>query len=148
LGRLDEAITDYLRVVEALPDFPEAHYRLATALATQSRTEEAVVYFRRSLELEPDWLEPLNNLVWLLAASGDAKLRDGAEAVRHAERAAELSGRENPVSLDTLSAAYAEAGRFDDAIAAAGKALERQETADGIREHLDLYRQGRPVRDP
>ena len=154
LGRLDEAITAYLRVVRALPDFPEAHYRLATALVTRSRLEEAVVHFRRSLELTPDWVEPLNNLAWLLAASGNAELRDGAEAVRHAERAAELTGHENPIVLDTLSAAYAEAGRFDDAITAAGKALEldtaleRQETADGIREHLDLYRQGRPVRDP
>ncbi len=89
-----------------------------------------------------------------LAASVDAELRDGAEVVRHAERAAELTGRENPIILDTLSAAYAEAGRFEDAILAAAEALElattmeRQDLADGIREHLELYEQKQPVRDP
>jgi tetratricopeptide (TPR) repeat protein len=154
LGRTDDAAAAFRRATELDPDHAEAHYRLGVMMGLAERRSESVASFREALRVKPDWLQPMNNLAWLLAASGDAALRDGAEAVRHAERAAELTGRGNPFILDTLSAAYAEAGRFGDAILAASEALElvtaleRQELADRIREHLDLYRQEKPVRDP
>ena len=70
-----------------------------------------------------------NNLAWLLATHPDAELRDGAEAVRVAERMCEAVPAPPPVLLDTLSAAYAEAGRFDDALRTVDRAIAAAEKA-------------------
>jgi len=154
LKRPDEAANAYERLVRLQPDHDRAHYALALARMSAGRLAESVKSFRRSLELEPDWLLPMNNLAWILATSAAADLRDGAEAVRLAERAAELTRHENPIILSTLSAAYAQKGRFDLAIETAQKAVELATAtndpnlADQIRQHVDLYKQDRPVRDP
>ena len=69
-----------------------------------------------------------------------------------ARRAVQLSGGREAKILDTLAAAYAEAGRFSEAVATAGKALDlatqqRQQTlADGLRARLALYKAGKPFR--
>jgi tetratricopeptide (TPR) repeat protein len=68
-------------------------------------------------------LSALNNLAWLLAAADQTSLRDGPQAVELAEHAAQLTGGQNPLVLRTLAAAYAETGRFPDAVATAQKAL-------------------------
>ena len=77
-------------------------------------------------------VEALNNLAWLLAAHPSDALRNGAEAVRLAERACELSEHREPVMLGTLAAAYAEAGRFGDAVKTAEKARDLA-AATGLR---------------
>jgi hypothetical protein len=66
--------------------------------------------------------EILNNLAWQLATSPDPKIRDGIQAVQLAQRACEQTHFEKTVFLGTLAAAYAEAGKFDDAIATAERA--------------------------
>ena len=66
--------------------------------------------------------EALNNLAWVLATSPKAELRNGAEAVRLAERACELTHYGEPLFIGTLAAAYAEAGRFPEAVTTAEKA--------------------------
>ena len=58
----------------------------------------------------------LNDTAWILATNPNASVRDGAEAVELAQRAVKLSGGQEPAILDTLAAAYAEAGRFADAV--------------------------------
>ncbi|HUU21693.1 MAG TPA: hypothetical protein VM389_04075, partial [Phycisphaerae bacterium] len=91
----------------------------------------------------------LNNAAWLRATAADGLLRDGARAVKQAQRAVELAG-ESPSRLDTLAAAYAEAGRLADAVRTAerAKALargsERAQLADRIEQRLALYRAGQP----
>ena len=70
----------------------------------------------------PDSKETLNNLAWILATGPDAKSRNGALAVELAKRACERSHYRETIPVSTLAAAYAEAGRFDEAIATAQKA--------------------------
>jgi hypothetical protein len=67
----------------------------------------------------------LDELAWLLATYPDPRSRDGAEAVRLAERACTLTKRQIPVILNTLGAAYAEAGDFPRAVSAIEEALKR-----------------------
>jgi hypothetical protein len=92
----------------------------------------------------------MNNLAWLLATSPDASVRDGARAVRLAERACEITGYQQTILVGTLAAAYAEAGRFDDAIATAGKACTlasasgEQDLLQKTRQLLELYRAHKP----
>src|SRR4029077_4295499 len=67
----------------------------------------------------------LDELAWFRATNPDSQVRDGAEAVRLAEHACDLTERKIPALLDTLSAAYGGAGDFSRAIAAAEEALNR-----------------------
>jgi hypothetical protein len=67
----------------------------------------------------------LDELAWFLATDPDANARDGAEAVRLAERACALTDRRIPAFLATLAAAYAEAGDFSRAVAAGEEALRK-----------------------
>jgi hypothetical protein len=87
-----------------------------------------------------------------LAAAGPDGVRDGKRAVEYAARACELSGRKDPDHIDTLAAAYGEAGDFDKAIEYQKEALSFPafEKADGKggRERLELYARRQPYRDP
>ena len=88
-----------------------------------------------------------------LATEPDAQLRNGPEAVRLAEHACELTQRKQPRLIGTLAAAYAEAGRFADAVKAAEEAARVAEAmgdkslAAENRELLALYSEGKPYRE-
>jgi len=152
-GRPDEAIDQFLRVLERDPHNPDAHYNLAVTLASQRRPAEALSHFRRALQVRPDRPASLSGLAWMLATYPDSDVRDPQEAVSLAERAAELTDREEILPLDVLAAAYAAAGRFDQAVDTARAALDRASTlgqaelAARIRQRLQLYRQNRPYLD-
>ena len=108
-------------------------------------------HYQESLRLQPDQASLLNNLAWIRATHPDARLRDGAGAVSAAQRAVELS-HGDPAMMDTLAAAYAEAGRFADALATARKALalvgkqNDEAAASGLRARIALYTAGQPYR--
>jgi tellurite resistance protein len=94
----------------------------------------------------------LNDLAWILATDRAAELRDGAEALRLAQRLAQITGTPNARFLSALDAADAEVGRFPDAIHAAEKAravaIAAGETnlAQAAKKRLELYRSGQPFR--
>jgi tetratricopeptide (TPR) repeat protein len=85
---------------------------------------------REGLELVPDSADLANALAWHLATCADPSLRNATEAVQRAERACEITQRNDDAMLDTLAAAYAAAGRFDDAQKAIAEAIERAEAAN------------------
>jgi peptidoglycan/LPS O-acetylase OafA/YrhL len=95
-----------------------------------------------------------NNLAWSLATSSDAKSRNGALAVTYAEDACQQTNYQIPVMVGTLAAAYAEAGRFDDAVATARKAcrLASQAGDQALMQHneelLALYLKHQPYHEP
>jgi tetratricopeptide (TPR) repeat protein len=109
---------------------------------------------RQGSSVLPERIDIANDLAWHLATASDASLRDGAEAVRLAHYASSLKGDESFNELDTLAAAYAEIGRFEDAVTTAERALAvaRQlndpELVTQISARLELFRQGKPYRQP
>ncbi len=135
------------------PDDPKTHYRLAMALARQGKARDAIPQYRQALRLRPDYPEALNDLAWVLSTNPDPKLRSGSEAVQLAERACELTHREDPNLLTTLAAAYAEAGQFTEAASAAEKARGlaqasgQKEIATKADELLKLFRTRQPFRE-
>lgn len=153
-GNAEEAAHHLAAALRSRPDYPEAHYQLAVILAGRKQAREAIVHFCETLRMKPDWIEALNNLAWMLATQPDEKLRNGAEALRLAGRAVELTNTNNPGALDTLGAAYAEAGRFPEAVACVEKAVALAEAVGqtnvgaGLRDHLKLYQLNKPVRQP
>ena len=84
---------------------------------------DSTAHLEAALQLVPDSTDAMNNLAWILATCPDAKVRNGARAAPWAERACDLAHDKNPVYLTTLAAAYAEAGRFDDAVNTTQKAI-------------------------
>ena len=149
-GKLDEAIAQYQKALEINPDFAEAHNNLGTALLHQGNAAEAIAQYQRALQIRPDKVGVQNNLAWQLATCPQASLRNGNQAVALAERANQLTGYANPVVLDTLAAAYAEAGRFPEAVKTAQQALHLAEAqsnttlAGSIQPQLQLYQAGQP----
>ncbi|MCY2932315.1 MAG: tetratricopeptide repeat protein, partial [Planctomycetota bacterium] len=153
IGRVPEAISHYEQVLRQKPDSAQTHYNLGMAMAAIGKAPESIEHYRQAIRLAPNFVLGMNNLAWLLATHADPAVRDGAEAVRLAERACQLADRKAPGLLDTLAAAYAEAGRFPDAVATAEEALALAKSmnppagAADIQARLTLYRAGKCYRD-
>ena len=135
------------------PNFVSVHFNIANTLLQLGRAEEALSHLQRALAIDPNDAEAQKNMAWILATSPDSRIRDGAKAVQLAERANELTKNQNPIMVITLAAAYAEVGRFPEALKAAEHGLYLAEDAGSvplaarIREHISLYRAKQPVRD-
>ena len=152
-GQVGEAIEQLNELVRAHPDDPGAHWYLAGLLNSQGRNKEAIVQYRAALKTLPDSPEALNNLAWMLAANVDPEVRNGKEAVVLAEHACELTDYQRAVIVGTLAAAYAEAGRFPEAVKAAETAATLAEQANQTRlaarhrKLLEFYRAGKPYHE-
>jgi len=153
-GRLDPAISHYTEALRFDPRHAKAHNNLGLALVRRGRVQEGIVHCREASALEPNWPEPLNNLAWLLATHHEPSVRDGGRAISLANRACELTRYERPDVLDTLAAAYAEAGRFSEARAWASKAIDlairsgQEALASQIRARLKLYESSKAFHEP
>ncbi|MGW8223500.1 MAG: tetratricopeptide repeat protein, partial [Syntrophobacteria bacterium] len=149
-GRIEEAINHYYEALKIEPNNTIAHIQLALVWLSQERTDKAIEHYQKALSLSPDSTLVLNNLAWILATHENSSFRDGARAVQLAEKACTLSGSKNATSLDTLAAAYAEAGRFHEALQTAQKASKlavaegRVEFAKEIERRMQLYKAGKP----
>lgn len=128
-GKLDEAIAKYQWALRLDPGYADAHNNLGAALAQTGRPVEALAHFQTALRLEPTDPKTQNNLAWLLATCSEASLRNGEKAVQLAQQANDAAGGRNPVFLHTLAAAFAETGRFGDAVQIAQTALGLAQTA-------------------
>ncbi len=153
-GKLDEAIKEYQRTLELIPNSAQAHFRFGQALQTLHNFAAAKAEYQKVLELDPKHLVAHLSLAWVLATSPEASLRDGGRAVQLAREAEQLSmGEESPQVLDTLAAAYAEAGQFDAAVETARRALDlvatqnNQPLAESIQCRLKLYEARSPYRE-
>jgi protein O-mannosyl-transferase len=150
-GKLDETIRQFEQVAQLRPD-AQAWYNLGLACTAQGNIRAALTNYQRALQLKPDWPDALNNLAWLLATQPQADLRNGAEAVRLAEKACQISGGKEARYWGTLDAAYAEVGRFEDAIRTAQKARDlaaaagQNDLVQAAEQRLVQYRKQEPCR--
>ena len=153
-GRIEESMEHCLKAIQIDPNSSEALENLGAALADKGRFDEAIENFRKAIQINPNYAPALDNLAWVLAVSPDDELRNGAEAVRLAERACELTHYGEPSFIGTLAAAYAESGRFPEAVTTAEKA-EQLATTAGLtavaaknRQLLEFYRAGKTYHEP
>ncbi len=151
-GRFDEAIFHGQAALRLQPGYTKAYHNLRTA---QVRREQ----LRQLLEQRTQWLAShpndgrvLHETAWMMATNPNASIRNGAEAVALAKRAVTRAGSRDPVALDTLAAAYAEAAQFPAAMQTAQQALElavqqdKRALADSIRAEMRLYKGRMPLR--
>ncbi len=94
----------------------------------------------------------INNLAWLYSTSPNPSLRNGKRAVEIMQPLIKKSP-ESSVLLDTLAAAYAENGEFEQAISNQQKAVDNlkekisQSVRQGYLDRLASYQQSKPWRE-
>jgi tetratricopeptide (TPR) repeat protein len=121
IGWQEEAVKELQLAVELDPKFAEAEYDLGCGLWEMGRANEAFAHFERALEIDPHFAEThfaekSNDLAWSFATDADAAKRNGPLAIKLAEGACRMTHYQTTMAVGTLAAAYAEAGRFDEAI--------------------------------
>jgi protein O-mannosyl-transferase len=148
-----DAAAQFRTVLKAEPRNYEADTWLARDLMVQGKTNECIAEFEHSLTLQPNQVDVLNDLAWMMSTSAHPEIRNGPEAVKLASRACQLTSNKQPILMGTLAAAYAESGRWEEAVAAAQKAHDLA-MATGMKPlaernlHLaELYRSHQPCRE-
>ncbi len=153
-GQIHQAIGEFQRAIEAKHNFVKAHCALGRALSQQKQFAEAIFHYHAALQIDSDDLVALSELAWLRATCPEAAFRNAAEAVFLAEHASKLPDGRQPTVLDTLAAAYAEAGRFSDAVRVGRTALDlagmekNEPLVKNIQARLRLYMAKMPYRQP
>jgi tetratricopeptide (TPR) repeat protein len=138
------------RIAPAQPTNANTQYQYGLALARLGKTRAAMSQYAHALLLTPHFPEALNALAWIAATDPRPELRNGPQAVELAGRACGLTGWRQPAMLLTLAAAYAETGRFSEALAAAEKGRDMAKSAgnDKIAEKAALMREAFAARQP
>ncbi len=130
-----------------------AHSNLGVALLQRGRVDDALIHYAKAVESDPSNVDPRNNMAWVLATWPEARNRNAQMAVEMAERANSLTASQSIRVSVTLAAAYAEAGRFADAVQTAQRALQLADSqgnmarVNSIRRQIELYEAGSPSRD-
>ena len=152
LQRYRQAVDDLTEAIRLDPMRLEAHCHRGASLGHLGQTDEAIADYQKVRNMNPNYPDGCNGLAWVRATHPDSRFRDGSEAVALAQRAVELS-HNDAIYLDTLAAAYAEIGRFPDAVRIARKALNlaKQHNTAALMEEIQartrLYETGTPFRD-
>jgi len=152
-GKFDVAIVQYQKALEINPRYADAHNNLGVALMKVGRLAEAMDEYRKAIEIRPQYIDALNNLAWMLAVSPQTSLQNGLQAVKLAQQAVQLPGGENPMTLRSLAAAYADTGQYSQAVETARHAIKLAEMhgdaamAGTLEEELEMYQIDTPLRE-
>jgi protein O-mannosyl-transferase len=153
------AIAEFQKTIALQPAYAAAHYNLSAALFSAGQVAESMKEYQVAARLDPQYADgltrlqgilDLNNLAWQLATSPNPADRNGARAVELAENICNQTQFKITRLVGTLAAAYAEAGRFDEAVTTAQKAcLLADRWGDTSllqinRQLLEIYLAGKP----
>jgi RNA polymerase sigma factor (sigma-70 family) len=143
-GDHDRAIADFNQAIQLDARRPIPYLDRGVAEVAKNEYGQAIADFNSALKIDPTFSPAYNNLAWQMATCPVAAIRDGKKAVEYALRACQLSQWNKVNQLNTLAAAYAEAGDFDNAVKWENKILQNSnlapEEAAIARDRLVLYR--------
>jgi len=152
LKEYKRAVADFTTAIRLNPRLVRAYENRGLSLEKTGEYEKAQTDYYEAIKLNPKSSNAHNNLAWLLATCGKSRVRDGNKAVSYGIRACELSGWRDPFCLGTLAAAYAEAGKFADAVKWQTRAFDfadvyGKSAAERARERLKLYEAHKPFHE-
>jgi tetratricopeptide (TPR) repeat protein len=153
LDRFDEAMRQFSEAAQLDAGYAPPRFQMGRILLKQGRDAEAMPHFQEALRIEPDNLQMLIYVARVLAADENPQIRNGAEALVLATRASQLAGPAQPVALDTLAMAYAETGRFDEAVQTGREAVTlaraagQKDDAAIMQQRIELYQKHQPWRE-
>jgi tetratricopeptide (TPR) repeat protein len=146
----DKAIADFSEAIRINPKDSVAYVVRGCDLSEKKEYDKAIADFSEAIRIDPQDSVAYNNRAWLWATCPDAKYRDGKKAVDSATKACEITEWKEANLLDTLAAAYAEAGDFDSAVKWQTNAnalnLDAQAKTKG-EARLKLYQEKKPYRE-
>src|SRR5207245_1422138 len=151
-GRVNEAIAHSEEALRIRPGDTDAQNNLGLALLQTGDAKRAVMHLEKALAIDPGHMNAEVNLAWILATSSDDSIRNGPRAVQLADDVARRAGHPNAIVLRTLAAAYAEAGRFNDAVTTAQQAIEiakatgNEGLISGLERSIVAYQSNQPIR--
>jgi len=142
-GDFVEAIAHFEQAVQLNSDFVSAHNNLGKVFSTEGRVAEAIGQYEKVIQINPTNAEAHLSLAWLLVSGPDVTFYDGERAVELAEQAVRLVGQDTPSALDILATAYAQTGRYPEAVQAARRginaAVKQGADTEGLRKRLAHY---------
>ncbi len=150
-NNVNGGIAAYQRTIELKDDHVNAYNSLALLYYRKQQFANAIEQFEIALKFEPGNIPVKRNLAGLFAYCPDISLRNGEKAVELAVQVCQTSEFSNPVHVNVLAAAYAQAGEFDKAIATSEKAIvlanqrDQSYLASQFQKRLDLFKTGKPV---
>jgi tetratricopeptide (TPR) repeat protein len=147
LGRVPQALVAFREAARMDPKLAEAHLNAGLISRAVGDYSEAVTRFRRAVELNPKWVTAIASLASVLATAPRDAVRNPPEAIRHAERAVELTFRRDANTLDVLSVALAADGDFERALSVIEEALALNPPpaiVTLLRQHQALFLQRQP----
>ena len=145
-----KAIKDYDEALRLNPKDAATYSRRGRAKIAKKDYDNGISDFNHAVRLNPNCAFAQGYYAWVLATHEEGRIRNGKLAIFLATRTCELTEWKDGGMVAILSAAYAEAGQFDEAICYQMKALEdpacRGRAGDNFRQRLELYRQRKPFR--
>jgi tetratricopeptide (TPR) repeat protein len=129
-GEYEQALADFTEALRLNPDDLAGYLNRGRVYTLRGEYERAIADNEEALRRAPDDVRILNNLAWLWATCPVAELRNGPRAVEYSRRACEATGWEDAGHLDTLAAAYAACGEFEEAARWERLALEKAPEAE------------------
>lgn len=152
LNRMSEAVERARALVQKYPTSAAAAEVLGDVYFVNGQDAEAIAALEAGLKRNPGHQSLRNALAWVLSTTPSAAHRNGARAVQLATGLRSASRSEQASYTDTLAAAYAEAGRFADAVRTQELAMPGLEGASDstirsrslARQRLANYRANRP----
>jgi serine/threonine-protein kinase len=146
-----EALADFQKAIELAPDGAWPRYNLGRALHQLGRYAEAEQAYLSAIQVQPSSYGSYLFLAQLLATCPNDKVRDGKRAVEYATTACQRSRWKDPTCLDTLAAAYAEVGQFEEAVLYQTRALDdpalKGDSRKAAEKRLELYTQKKAFRE-
>jgi tetratricopeptide (TPR) repeat protein len=150
-GRTRDAAASFEAALRRFPDSEEIHHHRAKAYMEIPDLPRSIAAYKEIRKRWPQSWVATANLAWILATAPDPRFRDGKEAVALADVAVQATSGREPQALNTLAAAYAQAGRFEDALRTANQALQAAQAAGPqgqgmvprIQQLIELYTQGK-----
>ncbi|KLU02012.1 TPR domain protein [Rhodopirellula islandica] len=148
-GELEKALADYDKAIAIDPGSASAYVNRGTLLVEQGDNERALADYNEAILIAPELAAAYSGRAWILATSPIGAFRDGPKAIEDAKRANQLSHWKQADQLDTLAAAYAEVGKFDEAVKYQEQAIRLstdEKLTKEFRSRLSLYRAEKPFR--
>jgi tetratricopeptide (TPR) repeat protein len=147
-GQLTEALASFDAAIELEPNDAETICSRADLLADLGRYEDALAGYAQAIDLNSKFEHAYRNGAWLLATCPADSIRDVEGALAGAQAALDCGYGERHAALDTMAAALANAGRYEEAVGTLQQAIEV--APDGARvayeARLQLYESKQPFR--
>ena len=144
MGDLTGAMADINSAIRIAPGDSRSFYSRGLVHDSRGEYREAIADYTQSVILKPDDTVSLNNLAWMCATRPGLSDSDRTKALAYANKACTLTHWKEPVFIDTLAAAYAAIGQYDDAIKWQLKYVEMAPGEPEGKARLDLYQKHQP----